>query len=59
VQVRSSRRQDCPPSARYVQKTVTFHIDFPPEIVEESRYGMQPLYSLEHLELAKKALGRK
>lgn len=46
-------------TARYVQKTVTFHFDFAPETVEESRYEMQTLYSLEHLELANKALVRK
>lgn len=57
--VTSFLRLDFPREARYVQKTVTFHIDFAPEIVEESRYEMQTLYSLERLELANKALGRK
>ena len=44
--------------ARYTQKTVTFHLDFGSEIVEQARYEQLTLYSLEHLKLADKVLGR-
>ena len=39
-------------------KTVTFHLDFGSEIVEQARYERLTLYSLEHLRLADMALGR-
>ena len=37
----------------------TFHLDFAYEIVKNARYEMQTLYSMEHLQLANEALGRK
>lgn len=46
------------PSARCTQKTVTFHLDFSAEILENARYKMITLYSMEHLQLANRALGR-
>ncbi len=46
------------PSAYYAQKTITFHLEFRSEIVERARYERLILYSLEHLKLADKALGR-
>jgi hypothetical protein len=44
--------------ARYAQKTVTFHINFGHEIIENARYKMQTLYSMEHLQLANEAIRR-
>ena len=46
------------PTARCAQKTVTFHLDFGSEIVEQARYERLTLYSLENLRLADMALGR-
>ena len=45
-------------STRYAQKTVTFHPNFIAEILENARYEMLTLYSMEHLQLANEALGR-
>lgn len=47
------------PSACYAQKTIAFHLEFSPEIVEKVRYDRLTLYSLENLVYADKALGRK
>jgi hypothetical protein len=47
------------PLARYAQKTVTFHLDFDSEIVEQARHENRALFSLENLRLANKALGRR
>jgi len=45
-------------SARCAQKTVAFHFEFGSEVIENARYEMQTLYSMENLQLAKEALGR-
>ena len=54
----SFRFLDFQQEARYAQKTVTFHLDFGSEIVEQARYERITLYSLENLKLADQALGR-
>jgi len=41
-----------------VQKTVTFHLNFDPEIIENVRYENQTLYSLDNLKIANQVLGR-
>jgi hypothetical protein len=46
------------PSARCAQKTVTFHLDFGSEIVQNARHEMLVLHSMENSELANLALGR-
>ena len=53
-----SRLPGTPPSARYGQKAITFHLNFDPETIENARYEMQTLYSMEHLQLANEAIGR-
>jgi hypothetical protein len=40
------------------KKTVAFHFEFGAEIIENSRYEMQTLYSMQHLEIANEVLGR-
>lgn len=45
-------------SACYAQKTIAFHLEFSPEIVEQVRYERLTLYSLENLIHADRALGR-
>jgi hypothetical protein len=54
----SFRFLDFRQETRYAQKTVTFHLNFGPETIENARYEMLTLYSLEHLQLADEALGR-
>jgi hypothetical protein len=54
----SFRFLERPPAAHYAQKTVTFHLDFGAEMLENARYEMITLYSMEHLQLANRALGR-
>ena len=54
----SSQLRDFPRATRYAQKNVTFHLDFGSEIVDQVRYERLTFYSLEHLRLADKALGR-
>jgi hypothetical protein len=43
---------------RCAQKTVTFHLEFSAEILENARHEMLTLHSMEHLKLANEALGR-
>lgn len=45
-------------SARYAQKAITFHMEFSPEAVQNSRYEMQTLYSMKNLQLASEATDR-
>jgi hypothetical protein len=47
-----------PREARCAQKTVTFHLEFSAEILENARYVMHTLYQMEHLQLANEALGQ-
>jgi hypothetical protein len=47
-----------PPSARYAQKTVAFHFEFGSEIIDNARYEMQTLYSMNNLGIANEVLGR-
>jgi hypothetical protein len=54
----SFRFLDFRQETRYAQKTATFHLNFGPETIENARYEMLTLYSLEHLQLADEALGR-
>jgi hypothetical protein len=46
------------PLVCYGQKTFTFHLDFGSEIVQNARYGMLALHSMENLELANAIPGR-
>lgn len=45
-------------AASYAKKTIAFHMEFGSESLQNSRYEMITLYSLEHLQLANEALGR-
>jgi hypothetical protein len=47
-----------PPFARYAQKTIAFHFEFGSDFIENARYEMQTLYSMENLEIANQAFGR-
>ncbi len=42
----------------YAQNTITFHLDFGPEILEGARHDALTMYSIEHLRHANAALGR-
>jgi hypothetical protein len=55
VQVVSFPPQGSQPLTRYAQKTIAFHFEFGSEIIENARYGMTTLYSMEHLKIANAA----
>jgi len=40
------------------KKNVTFHLEFSSEIIQNARYEMQTLHSLENLRIANEVLGR-
>jgi hypothetical protein len=39
------------------KKIIAFHLEFSPEVVQNSRYEMQTLYRMENLQLANETLG--
>jgi len=47
-----------PVITRCAQKTIAFHFEFSSDFIENARYEMQTLYSMENLQLANEALGR-